>query len=1130
MDSESDPISEYKSSLNDLSFNSKPLINMLTMLSEDYKDTKAPEIVKCIEQRLHSVSSDKKLPILYLLDSICKNVGNIYIKLFTQNIVSTFCHVFEKVDEKTRLSLYKLRQTWNTIFNPRKLYAIDVRIHSQLDPAWPITAPKPDDNKQLTSDNKNNIQSVVKSTLPQRPQQQPHQQQVHINPKFFNDTKQMTTALGLQPPIGSGPEAELAKQLIQKQNELLQLQKQKLELEMLKEKQKLAEHARALKEKELKLNQKEQQMLRPNSPNGKKIKKRKRSRSHRSRSPSPISQKSRSPTHRWSRSPTDRIRENPTTMNRQQSPSFSMRQTNSYSPHRQRSRSPNVINKQFIGQKSVVPLPTIQSSVPSLATGLLSTSVGVVGQPPVPTTIPAPTILAQPEMLSISNMKIARLDQSVVTTMSGMQSRPISSAMNQINAHTVHSGHRTNDIERDNSTLASWGQDRDYRKEFDLMISEAHEKLRSGAISSAAHDVLVREVERQLIESQNNSIQSLIPEPLDTFTMLVDGKLRKLFYLDDTTAVVLLNAPQDAKFDQLIKIDPKLLDPRQIGFEGKPTKVFIDIDRGCDEFVFLEFNGQLKTFFHGENSIAQRIKFGGPAKEIILNGQPYPAKFGGPPITVWFDGDTSRPHTLRLDGPTPRVKLSDERRFDLWDLIIQKATSGKKAVENATNALSVPQKPTDIEKLLSNLLAAGMIPKTNNNLQSINAPKEEQIEKKEEEKKASEEPPLRLTSDSLKLSRPSVIAALYNGIQCTNCSLRFDDKDQPFLGDKTRYSKHLDWHFRQNRRDKAKPNSSATSMRRNWYYPLALWCQFKEVTDEEESNTLFINEENESEVEEELPLATVIAEKDESLNCCAVCAEKFDQQWNEEEEEWRLKNAVSHNGKIYHPLCLTDFIVQNERADDLINEQELNESVSTSETKPNISEDNIKTELSQDINNSVENSMLTDKCDNVSAQELSVTLVNVNTIKSENNEMIELIDHEMSDSNAIPLSDNQIEENLNEEQLPSSDETKVEVIEFEIPLNDKEFKHNLSDILETEKVVTQVKEDSKSECSEEVQPSVVTNDKIVLQTGGIVIKMKASNLQQQTLSQPLTDQETTQTQEPEVTVRGHELSSLCNIM
>ena len=240
METESDPISEYKASLNDLSFNSKPLINMLTMLSEDYKDTKAPQIVRCIEQRLHSVTADKKLPLLYLLDSICKNVGHIYISLFTQNIVSTFCDTFEKVDEKTRLSLYKLRQTWNSIFPARKLYAIDHRIKSKLDPAWPITAPKPDQSGPNST--KPELKSVVKQpNAAKATTALTAQQQVHINPKFLNDKT-------LHSPISTNadPQAELAKQLIQKQNELLQIQKQKLEFDLLAEKRKLAEQARAL--------------------------------------------------------------------------------------------------------------------------------------------------------------------------------------------------------------------------------------------------------------------------------------------------------------------------------------------------------------------------------------------------------------------------------------------------------------------------------------------------------------------------------------------------------------------------------------------------------------------------------------------------------------------------------------------------------------------------------------------------------------------------------------------------------------------------------------------------------------------------------------------------------------------
>ncbi len=47
-------IDEYKSSLDDLTFNSKPHINMLTMLADDYREH-ASEIVEVIEQHLEKV-------------------------------------------------------------------------------------------------------------------------------------------------------------------------------------------------------------------------------------------------------------------------------------------------------------------------------------------------------------------------------------------------------------------------------------------------------------------------------------------------------------------------------------------------------------------------------------------------------------------------------------------------------------------------------------------------------------------------------------------------------------------------------------------------------------------------------------------------------------------------------------------------------------------------------------------------------------------------------------------------------------------------------------------------------------------------------------------------------------------
>ena len=47
---------EYLSSLKDLSFNCKPLINMLTLLAEE-NETNAPVIVQTIEKHLMQVSA-----------------------------------------------------------------------------------------------------------------------------------------------------------------------------------------------------------------------------------------------------------------------------------------------------------------------------------------------------------------------------------------------------------------------------------------------------------------------------------------------------------------------------------------------------------------------------------------------------------------------------------------------------------------------------------------------------------------------------------------------------------------------------------------------------------------------------------------------------------------------------------------------------------------------------------------------------------------------------------------------------------------------------------------------------------------------------------------------------------------
>uniref|UniRef100_A0A671KH58 Pre-mRNA cleavage complex 2 protein Pcf11 n=1 Tax=Sinocyclocheilus anshuiensis TaxID=1608454 RepID=A0A671KH58_9TELE len=199
-----DACREYQSSLEDLTFNSKPHINMLTILAEEnIQFTK--DIVAIIEAQIAKAPPGEKLPVLYLVDSIVKNVGGAYLEVFAKNLVNSFICVFEKVDEATRKSLFKLRSTWDEIFPLKKLYALDVRVNS-IDPAWPIKPLPPNVNASI-----------------------------HVNPKFLKPPP------APQPPAPSLTQEQLIRQqLLAKQKQLLELQQKKIELELEQTKAQLA--------------------------------------------------------------------------------------------------------------------------------------------------------------------------------------------------------------------------------------------------------------------------------------------------------------------------------------------------------------------------------------------------------------------------------------------------------------------------------------------------------------------------------------------------------------------------------------------------------------------------------------------------------------------------------------------------------------------------------------------------------------------------------------------------------------------------------------------------------------------------------------------------------------------------
>ena len=77
--------------------------NLTAIAKEEINNAKL--FIKVIEDRIKEVKADQMLPLMYLMDSICKNIGGPYNELFQQNLVSNFSLVFQAVNEKVIIVL-----------------------------------------------------------------------------------------------------------------------------------------------------------------------------------------------------------------------------------------------------------------------------------------------------------------------------------------------------------------------------------------------------------------------------------------------------------------------------------------------------------------------------------------------------------------------------------------------------------------------------------------------------------------------------------------------------------------------------------------------------------------------------------------------------------------------------------------------------------------------------------------------------------------------------------------------------------------------------------------------------------------------------------------------------------------
>ncbi|KLO14940.1 hypothetical protein SCHPADRAFT_902804 [Schizopora paradoxa] len=109
---------DYAARLSELTMNSRPIIQSLSMIAQDILRHPGPVfadiVAQCLKAHISRVPPWHKLPAFYVLDAISKNVYIPYASKFADFVVPLFLDAYRQVDQQTKAKMEEMLVTWRT--------------------------------------------------------------------------------------------------------------------------------------------------------------------------------------------------------------------------------------------------------------------------------------------------------------------------------------------------------------------------------------------------------------------------------------------------------------------------------------------------------------------------------------------------------------------------------------------------------------------------------------------------------------------------------------------------------------------------------------------------------------------------------------------------------------------------------------------------------------------------------------------------------------------------------------------------------------------------------------------------------------------------------------------------------